>query len=266
MHAGFSEIPLLSAIMRRSILDFEELLKIEQGSPACSLTSKKLFWYLSACIGWPEGLCTMLEFMRVKRMVLRDAWPLSHAFHLRDWKSSDILFRAGFKITYMIFEHAINDCRESLHYAVSKIIQQSNTMQPGLEQTGFTSSMPVQIYSAFHIKLTLQAARTLYDAGVRTLDTESSEQSHIHFQYPTTLLWKIAERISIDMRSRGDYPSKLKDQLEVSHWLIDKGVRKEWLHPHYQTTPLHLLPIAFLSGIHATSVRAISTQLLEMTN
>jgi hypothetical protein len=249
----FSENPLLSAILRRSILEMDELVLSDQDDSRYSLKHRLHFGYLSTCIGWPEGMHTILDYMRNQSLVLKDPLVLWHAFYLQDWECFDILSQAGFRIAYPIFEVAVDAGGAVMRHVTSTTVQQSDTLQ---DTNQSFRSAELDLSTSFHTELNIEAACILYDAGIRTLDTERLirfRSRHINGEYlrdPATSLWKVAETTFLG----AGYGYFSEDKLELSRWLIDRGARKAWFHRGYRTSPAHLIPIAFLCRIYGTKV------------
>jgi len=242
--------------MRRSILKLKMLLKARCDLSSTPLKSSELTRYLSMCAGWPNGIRTVLEFIRAQHLVLRSDIPLIYAFYLQNWESVDILFQAGFKITHYLLSLGISMGGEILHHMILKIPQQPHILQ----------QVPQPFWDVdfvYHDCLTFEAVEAFYNAGIRTLDTESpinlrpTFSMNAYFRDSTTPLWKTAEGIFSIMSLRC-YTVDFKNSVKVARWLIGKGARKAWFHPRFRTTPAHLIPLVLLCRLIRCSVRIIS--------
>lgn len=247
--AGLDDNPIMSAILCRSKMELSELLKPHDDSPTTSILSQPqdLMSYLRASIGWPDGMRIVLTCMKPECRDFAD-YSLANAYCIRHWESVELLLQYGWWISYDMFEQvSFDDDEEIIQHLVHDIWRDPRTFGLQSEAPSQEEGDPIRSYCIFHTEMSVRVANALYDIGLRHLDTEKTlsrwgEQAH----YPSTPLWKTAQKILDSLCREPMSAFRVKRLLETAHWLIDRGARIAWSHPQFQTTPAHLLPVALL--------------------
>jgi hypothetical protein len=260
---GLDDDPIMSAILRMSKSELNEL-RTPLGDTIYGSSNHRL-WnltrYLSACAGWPDGMRIILTCMHTPRQAYHDEWPLSYAYYLKHWESVDLLLKLGLRPSYKMLEWFGTGNEETLKRLVQDIWRHSGPLQLQADEPCPILDDPAKPYWIYHLDLPVKATNTLYEAGFRDLDTEGyvrywSEDSQDH----TTPLWKLARSIlNLVYYNSVEVWCHIDGHVDRARWFVDKGAHKDWLHPRFQTTAVHLLPVALLRKFSSESVSVIIT-------
>ena len=248
---GLDDDPIMSAVLRMSKSELGNLLRLRDdlSSIFSTIQDKDLERYLRASIGWPDGMRIVVNCMHTRRRLVCDEWCLMYAYYLKHWDSVDLLLQLGWRISYYVLNIFSRSDGEILQRLVQDIWRHRGTFQLQPETSSQRYHDPVESRWIFHLQLPVTTANPLYDIGFRDLDTERGYISDWgdDFQYLTTPLWKLAQNILTQLYkgySHTYFSCSVDELLNGARWLIDKGANIAWSHPHFQTSPAHLLPIA----------------------
>ncbi|KAF2662186.1 hypothetical protein K491DRAFT_282304 [Lophiostoma macrostomum CBS 122681] len=217
LRESYSCDPLILSIFRQSEPD----LKIQLGKlqPLALQEERMSLTLLYSALAWPEGLNTLLlQGLTTRAFHASGQSILDIAIRYGRVDTLDILLRACAPTTHYTWDAALESNNMTI---VSKIAERMLSCAADYDLV-LTRSNGYDLY--FSTSLQAGAADILCHAGLDNVNFKAND----YF----TPLWYHA-------RNMGS--PRVNDSVKLIQWLLEKGAIIDVSHPHYRTTPAHIL-------------------------